>query len=67
MKQPWDKVKFRVSFWNGPAPEPGDEMRTSRGRRYLILDLTEKSVTCLVLPPDESVTGRVFEWRWNKK
>jgi hypothetical protein len=67
MKRPWDRVKFRVSFWDAPDPEPGDEMRTARGRRYLILELAphRKSVVCLVLPDDEPVAGRVFEWRWN--
>lgn len=67
MKQAWDRVKLRVLFWRGERPGTGDELRTARGRRYLILSCTEKQITALVLPQNEPVTGRVFRWTWGKR
>ncbi|CAG4887904.1 hypothetical protein [Paraburkholderia saeva] len=69
MKAPWDHVKFRLSKTQqdpaAPRPEAGDEMRTCTGRRYQILKITPKSVTCLVLPKDAKVQGKVWIWEWN--
>jgi hypothetical protein len=67
MRSAWDRVKFRVNRTDpeAPLPEPGDEMRTRTGRRYQILKITPKSVTCLVLPRDAEVQGKVWIWEWN--
>ncbi|RKE35270.1 hypothetical protein B0G76_1331 [Paraburkholderia sp. BL23I1N1] len=69
MKAAWDVVKFRVSRVDpdAPLPEPGDEMRTATGRRYQILKISPKSVTCLVLPRDAEQQGKVWIWEWNKR
>ena len=69
MKAAWDHVTFRVSPTDpgAPAPEPGDEMRTRTGRRYQILKITPKTVSCLVLPKDAEVQGKVWIWEWNRR
>jgi hypothetical protein len=68
MKRAWDQVKLTVLFWEGGKPEAGDELHTRTGRRYLILNASEKKLTCLVLPKDEPMTaGRVFHWEWGKR
>lgn len=69
MKAAWDRVKFRVRYWDTASgePQPGDEMRTRAGRRYQILTITPKSVTCLVLPKDAEVQGKVWLWQWNSR
>jgi hypothetical protein len=71
VKAPWDRVTFRLSKTQQdpdlPRPEPGDEMRTRTGRRYQILKITPKSVTCLVLPKDAVVQGKVWRWEWNSR
>lgn len=72
MKRAWDQVKLRV------LPQPrenaddhpveGDELRTARGRRYLILSFTETQITALVLPQGEPPTEqRVWRWSWGAK
>jgi hypothetical protein len=67
-KQPWDQVKLRVLWHEGGMPEAGDELHTATGRRYLILNCTEKQIKALVLPKDEPMTeGRVFRWTWGKR
>lgn len=64
------EVRLSVHFWDGPAPVLGDVLETSRGRRYLIIEIKHKrdgalsTLRCIVLPPDADVTGTVFEWRW---
>lgn len=69
MKAAWDQVTFRVSFWDTTSgePMPGDEMRTCTGRRYQILRIKPKSITCLVLPKDADVQGKVWRWEWNRR
>jgi hypothetical protein len=57
-------VKLRVLFWKGERPEPGDELRTGTGRRYLILGWTERQIIALVLPKNEPAKGKVFRWEW---
>lgn len=67
MKKEWDRVRMRVLHWSGERPATGDELRTARGRRYLIISCTEKLITALVLPLNEPITGRVFQWTWGKR
>jgi hypothetical protein len=64
----WDQVKLRVRWWRDGTPEPNDELRTSTGRRYLILSCTEKQIIALVLQKDAAPTdGKVWCWEWGKR
>lgn len=67
MKQPWDQVKLTIQFWDGDKPQVGDELLTRTGRRYQILSFVGKRLTCLVLPKDEPIKGRVFYWEWGRR
>lgn len=69
MKRPWDQVKLRVLWHTGAVPVEGDELRTVRGRRYLILSITEKQITALVLPKDEPepAPSHLFLWTWGAR
>lgn len=67
LKQSWDRVKLRLHWSHGDWPVAGDELRTARGRRYLVLECTEKQITALVLPQDEPESGKVFLWTWSKR
>lgn len=68
MKQPWDPVSMNVLFWHGPAPVPGDELKTSTGRRYLIQSYDGKRIKGVVLPKDaEPTDGKVFDWVWGSR
>lgn len=62
---PWSQVKLRVAF--GDVPEVGDELRMRTGRRYQVIGVRGRGLTCLVLPPDAEVQGRVIEWQWAKR
>lgn len=55
-------MKLRVAF--GSVPEVGTELRTERGRRYQVIGVKGKTLTCLVLPPDAEVQGIVWLWQW---
>lgn len=65
MKPAWAQVKLRVAF--GDIPEAGTELRMRTGRRYLVVGVRGKTLTCLVLPPDEPVDGPVWDWQWASK
>jgi hypothetical protein len=71
MKHPWDRVKLRVApQQEAPTEHPveGDELHTSRGRRYLVLSYTERLITALVLPKGEPLTKqRVWRWTWGAR
>lgn len=67
MKRAWDQVKLTILGWDGDKPDTGDELRTRTGRRYLILSFVGKRLTCLVLPKDEPIKGKVFHWEWGKR
>lgn len=59
---------MNVMFWHGPAPVPGDELKTSTGRRYLIQSYDGKRIKGVVLPKDAPITdGRVFDWVWGSR
>lgn len=65
MKRPWDLVRLRRLWWDGPEPAPGDELQTRSGRRYLILDVLGATLVCVVLPPEaERTEQQTFEWQW---
>jgi hypothetical protein len=71
MRAPWDRIKLRVlpSPRENPDEHPvaGDELRTARGRRYLVLSFTETQIVALVLPKNEPTTDqRVWSWRWGR-
>ncbi|WP_186118284.1 hypothetical protein [Burkholderia gladioli] len=70
MKRPWDPITLRVESWNAAhQPEGGDELRTTRGRRYQILEVCRRgaritALKCMVLPVDAVEEGRLFLWTW---
>lgn len=70
-KKAWDRIKLRV-LPRDPAPTDhpieGDELHTSRGRRYLVLSYSERLIIALVLPQDEPLTEqRVWRWTWGAR
>ena len=68
MKGKGENVILRWAFWHGPAAQPGDTLRTRTGRRYLILDVQGRRLDCVVLGPDEVITGGIeFIWTWSKR
>ncbi|MFM0155695.1 hypothetical protein [Paraburkholderia sediminicola] len=72
MKRPWDPVKLRVDGWTADIPCNDDEIVTTTGRRYRILDVGLKDgrirrLDCMVLPPDAPLLGRQFEWLWTPR
>jgi len=67
VKQAWDETKLTRLWWHGQEPVPGDGLRTSTGRTYLILEVRGRTLRCLVLPRGEPVDGTVFEWAWARR
>jgi hypothetical protein len=64
-KPPWAQVKLRVVY--GQVPEFSDELRvTSTGRRYQVIGVRGRALTCLVLPADAPTEPgtRVWDWQW---
>ena len=61
-KPAWSQVNLRCV--DDELPEVGDELRTPTGRRYQVLNVRGHQMTCLVLPADAAVQGRVLEWFW---
>ncbi len=65
---PWRRARLRVTWWDGPEPEAGDELETRTGRRYLIVRVLARSLDCLVVPRDApAAAGRVFRWEWTRR
>lgn len=64
MKPAWAQVKLRVCW--GDVPEPGDELLFTSGRRYQVLGVRGRTMTCIVLPNDAppNTDGRTLCWRW---
>lgn len=60
-------VRLRRSWWDGPEPETGDHLVTARGRRYLILRVSGKTLHCQVVAPEERPTGREWLWAWSER
>jgi hypothetical protein len=67
VKRVGDLVTLRRAFWDGPEPRPGDELRTSTGRRYLIRQIRGRALDCVVVPLDAELAGQVFWWRWSPR
>jgi hypothetical protein len=68
MKRKGEPVTLTWLWWDGPLPAAGDSLRTRTGRRYLILDVRGRRLDCVVLGPDEVITGGIeFEWTWGKR
>lgn len=73
-KLPGDEVKLRALHWDGPDPLPGDRLRTSTGRQYLIERIGKRrptnafTIVCRVLPEGYDLQhGVVFTWTWTRK
>lgn len=64
MKAPaWSQVRLRVSW--GDMPEFSDILEFKTGRRYQVIGIKGKGLTCLVLPPEAPTDGcRVLPWCW---
>jgi hypothetical protein len=62
VKPAWAQVKLRVA--SGDVPEFSDELHMASGRRYQVIGVRGKTLTCLVLPPDAPIGGRVIAWQW---
>jgi hypothetical protein len=72
MLRSWDHTKLRVDGWDGPQPETDDEIFTTTGRRYRILDPVYRegrlrSLLVIVLPADAPVLGNQFQWFWTPR
>lgn len=81
MKRVGDVVKLRALTWDGPAPRPGDMLKTATGREYLITRTTLDaraseysafSIFAVVmpsrLPAAELPPGcRLFRWTWARR
>ncbi len=67
MKRAWDPVTLTRIWWDGPEPRPGDGLVTKTGRKYLILEVKGKRLHCMVLPKEETIDGRTFEWTWAER
>ncbi len=61
--RPGDPCKLTVAF--GDVPEPGTELRTPAGRRYMVLSIGgKKTLHCYVMTADEDPGDPVLEWTW---
>lgn len=68
MRRPVDSfVKLHYSSWEGTGPEPGDHLVTKRGRRYLILRVSGKTLHCQVVASNEKPQGKECQWRWSAR
>lgn len=67
MKPAYSQVKLRV-LW-GEVPEFGDELVTQRGRRYQVIGVKGKTLTCLVIPASDppNADGRTLSWFWGAR
>lgn len=63
---PGDPCKLRVAY--GPVPEPGTELRTPAGRRYIVLKVGGKATLhCYVMYPNEPSPEVVWDWFWSPR
>lgn len=63
MKAPaWAMVKLSVAW--GEVPGFGDTLKMRSGRRYQVIGVKGRTLSCLVLPADAPSEGRVIDWRW---
>lgn len=65
-----EQVKLRLDFMadGERPPEPGDELRTLGGRRYLVTAFKGKTITVVILPADAPPTpGRLLRWWWSAR
>lgn len=67
MKRVGEELTVRILGWEGDPPAVGDQLETSTGRLYLILDVKPKRLELLVVPKDAQLPGRRFRWRWGKR
>jgi hypothetical protein len=72
MKRAWDHTKLRVDGWCTVQPDTDDEIVTTTGRRYRILDPIYRdgrlrSLLVIVLPLDAPILGRQFHWQWTPR
>ena len=64
--RPGDPCKLRVAF--GPVPQPGTELRTTAGRRYMVLRIGGKATLhCYVMTADEAPGDPLWDWFWSPR
>ena len=61
----WAQVKLRVS--HGDVPDFGSVLEMRSGRRYQVIGVRGRGLTCLVLPPEAPVDGEVIQWQWTPR
>jgi len=64
MKGLHDRITLTRISWNAQEPVPGDALVTRTGRKYLIMDVNAKKLSCMVVSKDEQIYGTTFEWHW---
>jgi len=67
MKHAYDSVTLYLKHWAGEPAEIGDELVTSTGRRYEVMNVRGQRHDCIVLPPHAVVTGTQHNMCWNKR
>lgn len=64
--RPGDPCKLTVAF--GPVPEPGTELRTPSGRRYMVLRIGgKKTLHCYVMAAGDEPGLVVWDWFWSPR
>ncbi|MCY1167112.1 hypothetical protein D9M73_70690 [compost metagenome] len=64
--RPGDTCKLRVAF--GDVPQPGTELRTPTGRRYMVLKVGGKATLhCYVMGADDPPGLAVWTWTWSPR
>ena len=69
MKPNFARVTLTRVDWEGQDPKHGDVLETSTGRRYEIVTVKGKRITCRVVPSDAWLIegATVIQWRWAKR
>lgn len=62
---PWANVELRVS--HGEVPPVGAELRMTTGRRYQVIEVRGRTLSCIVLPPEAEIQGEVWSWQWTPR
>lgn len=62
-----DPITLTRHWWDAPEPRIGDILRTSTGRQYVILEVKQNRLKCIVANKNETTKGMVFEWKWGRR
>jgi len=74
LKRPGERSKLTALWWwHDDLPQTGDTIKTTTGRRYLVLETTLNRrglpvMDCIVMSQDAPNPGtREWRWRWAKR